>query len=123
MLSTRLTYCDVQLARLTPPRAIEVVQFDTDPQSSRPESFLIPFNSRPVAPLQNHALALSEEILRKNPQLLFETHSKFFIPHVNAEAGRPLVLVQPDGGDFGCEPTSESRLARGRKPTYQHEPR
>src|SRR5438093_9283125 len=32
---------------------IEVVQFDSHPQSSRPQSFLIPFNSRPVAPLQD----------------------------------------------------------------------
>ena len=44
---------------------IEVMQFDSHPQSSRPESFLIPFNSRPVAPLQNHALAPGEEILGK----------------------------------------------------------
>jgi hypothetical protein len=80
---------------------LEVVQLDSRPQRSRHEPFLIPFNSRPVAPLQNHALALSEEILRKNPQLLFETHSKFFIPHINAEAGRPLVLVQSDCRDFG----------------------
>src|SRR5438034_6051528 len=62
---------------------IEVVQLDSHPQSSRPESFLIPFNSRPVAPLQDHALALGEEILGKNPQLMFETHSEFFIPHIS----------------------------------------
>src|SRR5437773_3667040 len=42
---------------------IDVMQFDSHPQSSRPESFLISFNSRPVAPLQDHALALGEEIL------------------------------------------------------------
>jgi threonine/homoserine/homoserine lactone efflux protein len=30
-----------------------------------------------VAPLQNHALALGEEILGQNPQLMFETHSEF----------------------------------------------
>ena len=56
------------------------MQFDSYPQSSRPESFLIPFHSRPVAPFQNHALAPGEEILRKNPQLMFETHSEFLIP-------------------------------------------
>src|SRR5205085_157198 len=102
---------------------IEVMQFDSHPQSSRPESFLIPFNSRPVAPLQNHALALGEEIPGKNPQLMLETRSEFFIPQVGTELSRPPVLIQPDSGDFGCELTSECRLARGRKPTDQHEPR
>ena len=56
------------------------MQFDAHPQSSRPKPFLIPFNPRPVAPLQNHALTLDEEILGMNPQLMFQTHSKFFIP-------------------------------------------
>ncbi len=102
---------------------IEVVQFDSNPQSSRPKSFLISFNSRPVAPLQNHALALGKEVLGKNPQLSFETHSEFFIPQIGAQLRRPPVLIQPNGGDFGCEPTSECRLARGWKPTDQHEPR
>src|ERR1035438_10339387 len=99
------------------------MQFDSHPQGSRPKSFLIPFNSRPVAPLQNHALAPGEEILGKNPQLVFETHSEFFIPQIRAELGRPTILIQPDGWDFGCEMTSERRLARGGKPTDQHKPR
>src|SRR5580700_3733442 len=99
------------------------MQFDSHPQGSRPESFLIPFNSRPVAPLQNHALALGEEILGKNPKLTFETHSEFFIPQISAQLSRPRILIQPDGGDFGSELTSEGRLARGGKPTDQHEPR
>ena len=102
---------------------IEVMQFDSHPQSARPESFLIPFNSRPVAPLQNHALAPGEEIPGKHPQLMFETHSKFFIPHIGTQLSRPPVLIQPDGADFGRELTSECRLSRGRKPTDQHEPR
>ena len=54
------------------------MQFDAHPQSSRPESFLIPFNSHPMAPFQNHALALGEEILGKNPQLMFETHPESY---------------------------------------------
>ena len=58
------------------------MQFDADSQSSRPESFLIPFDSRPVAPFQNHALAPGEEIPGKDPQLMFETHSEFFIPQI-----------------------------------------
>lgn len=99
------------------------MQFDAHPQSSRSESFLIPFNSRPMAPLQNHALALGEEILGKNPQLMFETHSEFFIPQIGAQLSCPSVLIQPDCGDFGCELTSEGRLARGWKSTDQHEPR
>src|SRR5258705_10405870 len=33
---------------------IEVMQLDSHPQSSRPESFLVPFNPRPMAPFQNH---------------------------------------------------------------------
>src|SRR6266852_563234 len=61
--------------------------------------------------------------LGKNPQLMFETHSEFFIPQIGAQLSRPPVLIQPDGGDFGCELTSEGRLARGWKPTDQHEPR
>src|SRR5438034_11020262 len=99
------------------------MQFASPPPRRRPESFLIPFNSRPVAPLQNHALALGEKILGKNPQLMFETHSEFFIPQIGAQLSRPPVLVQPDGGDLGCELTSQCRLARGWKPTDQHEPR
>src|SRR6266852_1477797 len=99
------------------------MQFDSHPQSSRPESLLIPFNPRPVAPLQNHALALGEEFLGKSPQLMFETRSEFFIPQIGAQLSRPPVFIQPDGGDFWCELTSERRLARGRKPTDQHEPR
>ena len=83
------------------------MQFDLRPQGTRSESFLIPFDSRPVAPLQNDALSLGEKILGKNPQLMFETHSKCFIPQVGAESSRPLVFIQPDGGNFGRELTSE----------------
>ena len=78
------------------------MQLDSCPQSSRPESFLIPFNSRPVTPLQNHALASGKEIQGKNPQLMFETHSEFLIPHIGAQLSRPRVLVQPDGGILGA---------------------
>ena len=99
------------------------MQFDSDPQSSRTESFLISFYSRPVAPLQNHALTPGEEILRKSPQLVFEAHSEFVIPQIGAQLSRPPVLIQPHGGDFECELTSECRLARGWKPTDQHESR
>ena len=99
------------------------MKFDSHPQSSSPESLLIPFNSRPVAPLQNHALAPGEEVLGENPQLSFETPPEFLIPHVGAQSGRPAVLVQPDGGDAGFQLTSECRLARGGKPTDQDEPR
>ena len=95
------------------------MQFDSHTQSSRPESFLVPFNSGPVAPLQNHALAPGEEILGKNPQLMFETHSEIVIPQIGAQLSRPPVLVQPDGGIFGRELTSECRLARGWKPTIR----
>ena len=102
---------------------IEVVQLDTHPQRTRPESFLVAFIARPMAPLQNHALAPGEEILGKNPQLLLETHSECLVPHICAQLGRPPVLVQPDGGDLGREPPGECRLARGRKPADQHEPR
>ena len=98
------------------------MQLDSHPQSSRPEPFLIPFTSRPVAPLQNHALALGEEMLGKNPKLMFETNSEFFIPHIGAQLSCPPVLIQPDGGNFGCELTSKCRLAGGPKPTDQHEP-
>jgi hypothetical protein len=87
------------------------MQFDSHPQSSRPKSFLIPFNSRLVASLQNHALAPGEEILGKNPQPMFETHSEFFIPKIGAQLSRPPVPIQPDGEVFGCELTSECRLA------------
>ncbi len=87
------------------------MQFDSYPQGSRPESFLVSFNSRPVTPLQNYTLTLGEEIPRKNPQLMFETHSELFIPYIGAQLSCPPVLVQPDGGDFGCELTSECRLA------------
>ena len=69
------------------------MQFDSHAQSSRPESFLVPFNSRPVAPLQDHALAPGEEILGKNPQLMLETHPEIFIPQIGAQLSRPPVLV------------------------------
>src|SRR6266508_2391408 len=71
---------------------IEVVQFDSHPQGSRPKPFLIPFSSRPVAPLQDHALALGQEILGKNPQLMFDTHSELVVPQVGAQLGHPPVL-------------------------------
>src|SRR5439155_19515627 len=64
---------------------IDVMQFDSDPQSSSSESFLIPFNSRPVPPLQAHALVPGEQIPGQQPQLALETHSEFFIPHVGAQ--------------------------------------
>ena len=76
------------------------MQFNFDPQRSRPESFRIPFNPGPVAPLQNHALAATQEIPGKSPQLMFEAHSEFFIPQIGAELSRPFVLIQPYGGDF-----------------------
>ena len=43
------------------------MQFDSHPQCSRPESFLVSFNSSPVAPLQNHALTLGKELLGESP--------------------------------------------------------
>src|SRR5271165_6215406 len=54
---------------------------------------------------------------------MFETGSKFLVPQIGPQCGRPLVLIQADGVDLGCEPSSECRLARGRKPTDEHEPR
>ena len=104
-------------------RCIEVMEFDSHSQSPGSESFLIPFDARPVAPLQNHALAQGEEFPRKSPQLLFETDSKRFIPQIGAQLRRPLVLVQPDGRNTGREPSSQRRLARGRKPADQYESR
>src|ERR1039458_9545813 len=99
------------------------MQFDFHPQSPGSESFLIPFNSRPMAPLQDHALTLGEELLGKSPQLPFETDSKLVVPHIETQISRPLVLIQPDRGNLGGELASECRLARGGKPTDQHEPR
>ena len=58
------------------------MQFDSHPQSSRPESLLVSFNSRPVAPLQNHALTLGEELTGESPQLPFDTDSKLVVPHI-----------------------------------------
>ena len=63
---------------------IEVMQFDCHPQSSRPESLLVSFNSRPMAPLQDHALTLSEEFLSESPQLPFEKDPKLVVPHIRA---------------------------------------
>ena len=69
-------------------RRIEVVQFDSHPQSPRPESLLVPFNPRPVAPLQNHALAMGEELPGEIPQLPFETDSKSS-SHTSAPSASP----------------------------------
>ena len=77
---------------------LEVMQFDSHPQSSRPESLLIPFNSRPVAPLQNHALAPGKEVLGKNPQLMFETHSELFIPQIGTQFSVGGQEELPSGG-------------------------
>ncbi len=60
------------------------MQFDSHPQCSRPESFLVSFNSSPVAPLQNHALTLGEQLLGESPQLTFDTDSKLVVPHIFA---------------------------------------
>ena len=60
------------------------MQFDSHPQCSRPESFLVSFNSSPMAPLQNHALTLGEELLSQSPQLTFDTGSKLVVPHIFA---------------------------------------
>ena len=98
------------------------MQFDSHPQGPGAESFLIPFNSRPVAPLQDHALTLGQEPLGKSPQLPFETDSKLVVPHIVTQLSRPLVLIQPDRGNLGGELASECRLARGWKATYQNEP-
>ncbi len=119
-LARRLATCS-SLDQLVQGR-IEVMQFDSHSQSSRPESFLIPLHSRPVAPLQDHALTLGEEIQGKNPQLMLETRSEFFIPQIGTQLSDPPVRIQPDGGDFGCELTGECRLARSWKPANQHEP-
>jgi hypothetical protein len=63
---------------------MEVVQFDSHPQCSRPESFLVSFNSSPVAPFQNYALTSGEEFLGEGPQLPFETDPKLVVPHIGA---------------------------------------
>jgi hypothetical protein len=102
---------------------IDVVELDSHPQGSGPEAFLITLGSRPVAPLQNHTLAPGEKVQRQRPQPNFETDSKMFIPQIGAQVRGPLVLVQPNGGDFGCEPSRQRRLARGREPADQDEPR
>src|SRR5580704_16004708 len=99
------------------------MQFHSHPQSSRSQSFLIPFNSRPVTPFQNHVLALGEEILGKSPQLIFKPDSKLVVPHIVTQLSGPSVLVQPNSGNLGGELASEYRLTRGWKPTDEHEPR
>ncbi len=83
------------------------MQFDFHPQGSRPESFPIPINARPVAPLQNHALTLGEEILGKSPQLLFETDSKVVVRHIVTKFSRPPVLIRPDRRNLWGELASE----------------
>ncbi len=60
------------------------MQFDSHPQCSRPESFLVSFNTSPVAPLQYHALTLGEELLGESPQLTFDTDSELGVPHIFA---------------------------------------
>ena len=92
-------------------RQIEMVQFNSHPQSSGGESFLIAFCARPVSPLQNHALTFGEELLGENPQLCFEAVSKLFVPHVGAESSDPFVSIEPDRGNLGSELASECRLA------------
>ena len=99
------------------------MQFDSYAQHHAPSRFSSRSTSRPVAPFQNDALALGEEVQGENPQLMFQTHSECFIPQLGAQLGRPPVLIQSDSRDFGCELTSECRLARGWKPTDQYEPR
>ncbi len=69
------------------------MQFDSHPQSSRSESLLVSFNSRPVAPLQDHALTLGEELTGESPQLPFETDSKLVVPHIGTQLSHPLVLI------------------------------
>ena len=104
-------------------RRIEVMQFNSHPQSPSSESFLVAFSARPMAPLQNHALALREELLGKRPQLSFNAVSKLFVPHIGAESRYPFVSIEPDRRNPGSELARQCRLARGGKTTDQNEPR
>src|SRR5205085_11037544 len=101
---------------------VEVMQLDAHPRCPGSESFLVPFDSRPVAPFQDHALTVGEELLGESPQLCLEKDSKLVVPHVVTQLSRPLVLVQPDRGTLRRELAAERRLARGWKPTDQNEP-
>jgi len=78
-----------------------------------------------MAPLQDHALSQGEEFPGTRPQLTLDAHSVGVVPHVGAESGDPLVLVQPDGWDLGCQAMGTCRLPRCFprcwKPTGQHE--
>src|SRR5687768_5498230 len=48
-------------------RGVEVVQLHGCAQGSRAESLLIPLGPPPVPPLQDHDLALGEEVLGQEP--------------------------------------------------------
>src|SRR5690348_12027854 len=82
---------------------VEVVQLDPDAQGPGPESLLVAFDARPVAPLQDDALAVGEELLGERPQLRFQEDAEVVVPDVMTQTSRPRVLVQPDGGDPGGE--------------------
>ena len=87
------------------------MQFHFHSQSSRPESFLIPFDPRPVTPLQNHALPAGQEILGKKPQLMLKPDSELVIPQIGAQLSCPSVLIQPDSGSLEGELPGECRFA------------
>jgi hypothetical protein len=64
-----------------------------------------------------------EELLGQSPQLPFEAHPELVVPHIETEISRPLVFVEPDRRDLGCQLASEGRLTRRGKPTDEDEPR
>jgi hypothetical protein len=78
------------------------MQLDSDPQGPRSESFLIPFDSRPVTPLQDHTLTVSEQLLGQHPQLCFEEDPKLVVPHVATQLSRPVVLSNLIAGILGA---------------------
>src|SRR2546425_7105048 len=100
-LSTRPTHCDAQLARSTPPRAHRGNVVRLPPPKLAPRVVSHPVQLAPSGPTPKSRSGPGEEILGKNPQLMFETHSEFFIPQIGAQLSHPPVLIQPDGGDFG----------------------
>src|SRR5262249_20051306 len=69
-----LARCSASLSSLDQlvQRRLEEMKLDSHPQGASSESLLVSFSTRPMAPLQDHALTVREELLRKSPQLCFE---------------------------------------------------
>src|SRR5262249_48726924 len=78
-------------------RHVEVVQFDSDTETTSHGSHLVTFDPRPEPEIEDHAQPESQDFLGEAPELVVELFPGRLVPGCGAEGPEPFVLREAHG--------------------------